>query len=117
MRIALAAAFVAATTPAGWGSAVTAVSHIDAVTVYPTGAEITRIAKLKLEAANAQLDIGSVDTQRVFAPRTDVVSAASERKHLEEEIEKLKDKALSQAEIHSKSFFGKPSTLPLRIGA
>jgi uncharacterized protein (TIGR02231 family) len=126
MRIALAAVLLAATILAGQASEVKGVSHIDAVTVYPTGAEITRIAKLKLEAgehsvlfadlpaqtltgsirvegkATAQLDIRSVDTRRIFVPRTDVVVAASERKRIEEEIEKLKDeKALSQAEMQA----------------
>ena len=97
-------------------------SRIDAVTLYPAGAEITRTAKVKVEKgehtllfadlpaeavaasirveakATGKLEIGSVDTRRVSVPRTDEAVAATERRRLEEAIEKLKDdRALLQA--------------------
>ncbi|MBO0764978.1 MAG: mucoidy inhibitor MuiA family protein [Hyphomicrobiaceae bacterium] len=90
-------------------------SRIDAVTVYPSGAEITRIAHVQLEKgehtllftdlpaeavagsirvegkATARLQIGSVDTRSVSVPRGDEAVAASERRRIEDAIEKLKD--------------------------
>jgi uncharacterized protein (TIGR02231 family) len=99
-----------------------AASRIDAVTVYPAGAEVTRIGQVRMERgehvllftdlpaqavpgsirvegrATGTLEIGSVDTRRVSVPRSD--SAASERKQVEEAIEKLKDeKAVLQAAV------------------
>ena len=94
---------------------VKATSKIEAVTVFPTGAEITRGAKLKLEAgehtllftdlpamavpgsirvegkATGKLEIGSVDTRRVQVPRADPIVQATERRRIEAEIEKLRD--------------------------
>ena len=90
-------------------------SRIDAVTVYPAGAEITRIGKVKVERgehtllftdlpaeavaasirvegkATGKLEIGSVDTRSVSVPRIDDAVAATERRRVEEAIEKLKD--------------------------
>jgi uncharacterized protein (TIGR02231 family) len=90
-------------------------SRIDAVTVYPSGAEVTRMARVKLEKgehtllftdlpaeavsasirvegkATAGLEIGSVDTRSVSVPRGDDAVAASERRRIEDAIEKLKD--------------------------
>lgn len=90
-------------------------SRVDAVVVFPTGAQVTRQAKLKVPGgehavvledlpagaipssirvegkATGKLDIGSVDTRRVSVPRTDPAAAASERRKLETEIEKLRD--------------------------
>jgi uncharacterized protein (TIGR02231 family) len=90
-------------------------SAIDAVTVYPSGAEVTRIGKVAIERgehtllftdlpadavassirvegkATGKLEIGSVDTRIVQVPRTD-----------EQDIEKLKDeRALLQATIQA----------------
>src|SRR5690349_13802574 len=94
---------------------VKATSRIDAVTVFPSGAELTRIGKVKLAAgdhvllfadlparaipssirvegkATGKLEIGSVDSRRMFVPRTDDAVAATERKRVEDAIEKLKD--------------------------
>ena len=74
-----------------------ATSRIEAVTVYPAGAEVTRVGRLTMEGgehvilfadlpaqampgsirvegrATGALQIGSVDTRRVFVPRTDDV--------------------------------------------
>jgi uncharacterized protein (TIGR02231 family) len=90
-------------------------SKIDAVTVFPAGAEVTRTAKVKLEAgdhtviltdlpananpssirvegrATGKLEIGSVDSRVLSIPRTDATVIASERKKIETEIETLKD--------------------------
>jgi uncharacterized protein (TIGR02231 family) len=104
------------------GAEVKGTSRIDAVTLYPSGAEITRAARLKIDKgehtllfadlpaeavpasirveakATGKLEIGSVDTRRVSVPRTDEAVAASERRRLEEAIEKLKDeRALLEA--------------------
>ncbi len=90
-------------------------SRIDGVTVYPMGAEVTRIGRVSMERgehvilftdlpaqalsssrrvegkATGTLEIGSVDTRRVFVPRSDSAVAATERKQIEDAIEKLKD--------------------------
>jgi len=97
-------------------------SRIVAVTVYPQGAELVRIGKVRLERgdhvilftdlparavhgsirvegrATGRLEIGSVDSRRVFVPRTDAAVAATERKRVEDAIEKLRDeRAVLQA--------------------
>jgi uncharacterized protein (TIGR02231 family) len=90
-------------------------SRIDAVTVYPAGAEIVRTARVKMDKgehtllfadlpaeavassirvegkATAALEIGSVDTRTLSIPRADDAVAATERRRVEEAIEKLKD--------------------------
>jgi uncharacterized protein (TIGR02231 family) len=90
-------------------------SRIDAVTVYPLGAEVTRIGRVTMERgehvilftdlpaqalpgslrvegkASGTLEIGSVDTRRVFVPRSDSGIATTERRQTEDAIEKLKD--------------------------
>jgi uncharacterized protein (TIGR02231 family) len=94
---------------------VPASSRVDAVTVFLSGAEVTRTARLSLakgehtlvfsdlpvEAvpgsirvdgkATAKLDIQSVDTRRRYVPRADQANLQAERKSLEDEIEKLRD--------------------------
>ena len=99
-------------------------STIDAVTVYPAGAEITRIGKLKIEGgehtllfadlpatavassirvegkASGRLEIGSVDTRIVRVPHADEAATATERRRVEDAIQKLKDdKAAVQASV------------------
>lgn len=99
-------------------------SRIDSVLVFPSGAEITRIAKIKLEAgqqtlvfadlpaqadassirvegkANGGLEIGAVDSRRIFVSRDDAQAAASARRRIEDEIEGLQDqKALIEGQI------------------
>ncbi|MDZ4843251.1 MAG: mucoidy inhibitor MuiA family protein [Hyphomicrobium aestuarii] len=105
----------AAAPDAAFSADVTATSAIDAVTVFPTGAEVTRFAKVKLAAgenrvvlpdlpaqaignsvriegkAAGKLEIGSVDTRRLFIPQADQESVAAERKKLEAELESLRD--------------------------
>ena len=118
-------------------------SRIDAVTVFPTGAEIRRVGKLKLERgdhvilfadlparaiagsirvegkATGKLEIGSVDSRRVFVARTDDAVAATERKRIEDAIEKLKDEraalsANAQAAEAQKTLIGNLAQLPSR---
>jgi uncharacterized protein (TIGR02231 family) len=138
-------AVLSATTLAGSALAadVKGSSRIDAVTVYPSGAEITRVGKLKLERgdhvvlftdlparaiagsirvegkATGKLEIGSVDSRRVFVPRTDDAVAATERKRVEDAIEKLKDdkealQAAVQAAEAQKALINNLAQLPTR---
>jgi uncharacterized protein (TIGR02231 family) len=90
-------------------------SKVDAVTVFLSGAEVTRIAKVNLEKgehtivindvpagavpgsirvegkATGKLDIGSVDTTRKYLQRAESQAADGERKTLEDELEALRD--------------------------
>ena len=90
-------------------------SKVDAVTVYLSGAEVTRIAKVNLEKgehtivindvpagavpgsirvegkATGKLDIGSVDTTRKYLQRAESQAADGERKTLEDELEAVRD--------------------------
>ena len=117
MRTSIAIAGVLATILAGRALAedVAATSRVDAVTVFLSGAQVTRAARLNLEKgdhtivfndlpaetvagsirvdgkATGKLDIESVDTQRHFIPRADQAALQAERKSLEDEIEKLRD--------------------------
>jgi uncharacterized protein (TIGR02231 family) len=120
---------------------INATSRIDAVTVYPSGAEIVRLVNVKLGAgdsvilltdlparaiansirvegtASGKLDIASVDSRRVFVPHTNEAVAASERKRLEDAIEKLKDEenmlqAAVQAAEAQKALIGNLAQLP-----
>ncbi len=126
MRLRLALVFLATTafTPA-FAADITATSHIDAVTVFPSGAEIVRVAEAKLEAgehtlifeglpgdlmsetirvdgtSSGKVEIGSVDSKLVYIPSTDI---DSRRKTFEADIQKLQDErtvldqAISDAE-------------------
>jgi uncharacterized protein (TIGR02231 family) len=145
MRLALVLpALVAANFASGaLGAEVKGSSRIDAVTVFPSGAEITRISKVPLEAgdhvillsdlparaihssirvegkASGPLAIGSVDSRRTFVPRTDDAIAATERKRVEDAIEKLKDdKAILLAAVQAaelqKALIGNLAQLPNR---
>lgn len=136
MAVALAATGAAA-------AEVEAQSRIDAVTVFPMGAEVTRIAKVKLDkgehtilfndlpasavdgsirvegTASGKLEIGSVDTRRVFVPRADAAQAASERRRIEDEIEALRDdRARLDAEVQAaetqKTLISNLAQLPTR---
>lgn len=99
-------------------------SRIDSVLVFPSGAEITRVAKVKLDAGSrtlvfsdlpaqadagsirvegkalGSLEIGAVDSRRIFVARDDAETAASARRRIENEIEELGDhRALIEGEI------------------
>jgi uncharacterized protein (TIGR02231 family) len=92
-----------------------ATSKIDAVTVFPQGAEVTRTAKITLQAgehaillndlpgqtiaasirvegkATGRLDIGSVDAKRTLVTSQEAAVLQSQRKKLEDEIERQRD--------------------------
>lgn len=101
-------------------------SRIDAVTVYPSGAEVVRVAKVQLEkgdhvvrfndlpagaiegsirvegSASGKIEIGSVDTRRLFVARADAEAVASERRKIEDQIEALRDgRAVAEAEVQA----------------
>lgn len=122
---AAAAGLVAGLVPAQ-AAEIRAGSRVQSVIVFPVGAEVARIAKVKLEAgdhsilfndlpaaaiassirvegkATGKLQIGSVDSRRVMVPRNDAASAASDRRRIELEIERLKDeRAVQDAAIQA----------------
>lgn len=102
---------------------VTIPSKIDAVTVFPSGAEITRLIKVKLDAgehtlligditgealpasirveasATAKLEIGSVDARVISLSSGDPAVAQSARKKIEDQIEALNDSRAAQDSI------------------
>ncbi len=111
-----ALACVSAMLTAAEAADVTAPSRVDAVIVYPSGAEITRTLKVKVEpgehavvindlpagalpqsirvegkSTGGLLQIGSVDSRRLSVPRADSAVIAGQRRDLEDRIEKLKD--------------------------
>lgn len=120
-----------------------ATSSIDAVTVFPQSAEVRRVVKVKVpqgahtivvndlpqqaqaasirvEAkATARLDIGSVDSRVLAVSLRDPAVAASTRRAIELEIEKLRDeRALIQSDQQaaeaSRSFLQNLLQLPTR---
>jgi uncharacterized protein (TIGR02231 family) len=115
----LAAALLAAATPA-YAADIPAPSTLDAVTVFPSGAEVTRVVKVKLEAGEhallvndvtgsailpsvrveatgtGKLEIGSVNASQVYLASTDPAVAQSARKKLEDEIEALSDQRAAE---------------------
>ena len=122
---------------------VPATSKIEAVTVYPSSAEVTRLAKIKLDPgdhtiilndlppsanpssirvegrATGKLEIGSVDSRVLSIPRTDAGLNATERKRIETEIETLKDaKSLLANQVQTaeaqRALINNLTTLPTR---
>jgi uncharacterized protein (TIGR02231 family) len=113
MRLPLATFILVTTclTPA-FAADLKAPSHVDAVTVYPSGAEVTRVAEARLMAGEttliledlpgeldaqsirvegaggAGLEIGSVDSKLIYLS---TAAQDAERKSLEKEIEALGD--------------------------
>lgn len=97
------------------GADIPAASAIDGVIVFPQGAEVRRVTKVKVPAgahtlvipdlpaqaqaasirvegkATGRLEIGSVDSRSLSVPRGDEEAAASARRRIETEIEKLRD--------------------------
>jgi uncharacterized protein (TIGR02231 family) len=143
MRRLLVLSFIAAAPLPVLAADIPATSRVDAVTVFPSGAEITRVAKVKLEKgshtvvlsdipadavassirveglATGKLEIGSVDSRRLMVPSTDEALAASERRRIEDEIEILRDQRSSaeaqfQASETQKVLIGNLSQLPTR---
>lgn len=92
-----------------------ATSTIDAVTVFPSGAEVRRLARLKIEAGEhtvvlgdlpqqavpgsirvegkttGRLEIAAVDSRRIVVPRAGAEAARTERRRIEDQIERLRD--------------------------
>lgn len=126
MRSLMAFSLLLASTAGVMSAEIKATSRIDAVTVYPAGAEVTRAGRVTMEGgehvilftdlpaqavpgsirvegrATGALQIGSVDTRRVSVPSTDEAIAATERKKIEEAIERLKDeRAVLQAAVEA----------------
>ncbi|HRN89343.1 mucoidy inhibitor MuiA family protein [Hyphomicrobium sp.] len=128
---------------AAWADEIEAPSRIESVTVFPVGAEVTRVARVTVDKgehtivfrdlpagavegsirvegnATGRLEIGSVDTRRLFVPRADAQASASERRRLENEIERLRDqRATYDAEAQSaetqKELIGNLAQLPTR---
>jgi len=113
MRLRLAVVILAtsALTPA-FAADIAAISRVDAVTVYPAGAEVTRLAEASLEAGEhtlifdglpgdldpatlrvegsggGRIEIGSVDSRLIHVPSADT---DARRRGLEKEIESLQD--------------------------
>jgi uncharacterized protein (TIGR02231 family) len=116
MRIFLSfAALMAAAAPA-IAADVKGTSKIEGVTVFPSGAEVIRTTRIKLEAgehavllqdlpgqaigasirvegskATGKLEIGSVDVRQMMLPLSDPGAGQLARKKIEDEIEKLRD--------------------------
>jgi uncharacterized protein (TIGR02231 family) len=126
-----------------WAADIPASSAVDAVTVFPQGAEVSRIAKIKVPAgshvivipdlpaqaqtasirvegkASGRLVIGSVDSRMLNVPRGDPAVAESARRRIEAEIEKLRDEralvaAEQQAAEASRTFLTNLLQLPNR---
>jgi len=121
MRLRLAAVCLVTTalTPA-YAAEIPALSRIDAVTVFPSGAEVTRLAETRLEAgehslvfdglpgdlqaetirvegtSDGSIEIGSVDSKLVYLPSTTLDES---RRRIARDMEALQDEraALDQA--------------------
>ena len=120
---------------------VAATSKIDAVTVFPSGAEVTRLLKVRVPAgehtivlkdlpagavppsirvegkSTGTLAIGAVDTQRTFLTEAETALSAAERRQIEMDIEKLADEkaghaATIEAALAQKKLIGNLSDLP-----
>ncbi len=143
MRLVLAAACFAGFSVNAFAAQVPASSSVDAVTVFLSGAEITRIAKVHLDKgehtivisdlpssavpgsirvegrASGKLDIGSVDTARKLLQHAESEAVDSKRKILEDRIQSLKDqkKAVedqAQAAKTQKKLISNLAQLPTR---
>ncbi len=123
----IALSFASVTLCTAHAADIAAQSKIDAVTVYPSGAEVARTLKVKLEpgehaillndlpssalpqsirvegkTTGGQLQIGSVDSRRVSVPRADSAAIAGQRREIEDKIEKLKDgRLILQADVQA----------------
>ncbi len=120
-----------------------AVSRPVTVIVFPSGAEVSRIANVKLDKgehtiifrdlpaaavessirvegkATGKLEIGSVDSRRMFVPQADAAAAESERRKIEEELERANDEkaaleAQTLASETQKSLIANLTSLPTR---
>ncbi len=126
MRLLIAALAVIIFPMAAYADELRATSKIDEVSVYPSTARVTRIAKIKIPKgehviliedltaqavpgsirvqgeATGALEIISVDSRRINVARNDAATLASERKQLEREIETLRDqRAVISAQVRT----------------
>src|SRR5262245_45175001 len=126
-----------------WAADIQATSAVDAVMVFPQGAEVRRVAKVRIPQgahtvvlpdlpaqaqppsirvegkASGRLEIGSVDSRRLSVPRGDAEAVASARRRIEAEIEKLRDErslivAEQQAAEAQRTFLTNLLQLPTR---
>lgn len=122
---------------------VTVTSRIEAVTVFPSGAEVVRMGRVRIAGdteavvftdlpgeaiagsirvdgkAAGKLEIGAVDTRRLFVPQHSASEIESERKRLEKEIEGLVDQhTLAEAKVSAadtqRTLIGNLTNLPNR---
>jgi len=143
MRLALAAVFLTVESLGAFAAEVPATSTVDSVTVFLSGAEVTRLAKVQLDKgehtivlgdvpasavpgsirvegkATGKLDIGSVDTSRKLLQRAESQAADVRRKAIEDQIEQLKDQkaaveADAQAAKTQKTLIANLAQLPTR---
>jgi uncharacterized protein (TIGR02231 family) len=143
MRTALALGLVISTYLPAAAADLIARSAVEAVTVFPQGAEVRRVTKVKVPAgshvvvipdlplqvqaasirveakATGRLEIGSVDSRTLSVPRVDPEVAASARRRIEAEIEKLRDeRGIVQAELQAaeaqRTFLNNMLQLPTR---
>jgi uncharacterized protein (TIGR02231 family) len=115
MRFFLSLVALMAAASSAFAADVKGTSKIDGVTVFPSGAEVVRTTKIKLEAgehavllqdlpgqaigasirvegkATGKLEIGSVDVRTLMVPLADPGAGQTARKKIEDEIEKLRD--------------------------
>lgn len=115
MRFALVLAVLALQAVSAHAETLQLSTRIGEVTVYPSGAEIIRTGRIAIPAgshtvaigdlpaeaiqqsirvegkAASRIEIGSVDTRRIFVPQHDEQAVTSERERIEAEIEKLTD--------------------------
>ncbi len=117
---------LAGVAPAAMAAEVVGPSRVDQVKVFLSGAEVTRVAKVKIDkgehvvvfndvpagavagsirvegSATGKLDIGSVDTARQYLARAECQAADGERKKIEDELEALRDqKAVVDAQVQA----------------
>ncbi|WP_045836840.1 mucoidy inhibitor MuiA family protein [Hyphomicrobium sp. 99] len=143
MRFVFAAAFLAAMPFHARAAEVPATSAVDDVTVFLSGAEVTRVAKVHIDKgehtivigdvpasaipgsvrvegkASGKLDIGSVDTAKKLLQRAESEAADKQRKILEDSIQALKDQrttvdAQAQAAKTQKKLIANLAQLPAR---
>jgi uncharacterized protein (TIGR02231 family) len=143
MRFVFAAVFLAAMPFDALAADVPATSTVDAVTVFLSGAEVTRVAKVHLDKgeqtivigdvpatavpgsvrvegkATGKLDIGSVDTSTKLLQHAESEAADAQRKALEDKIQALKDQrtaveAQAQAAKTQKKLISNLAQLPIR---
>lgn len=142
-RLAVCLVSVAAWPAVALADDIAITSRVDAVTVFPQGAEVSRVAKVKVEKgihtvvisdvpadvdpssirveglATGKLEIGSVDSRRLMVPSTDAAVVASERRRTEDEIQILRDQRMGaeaqlQAAETQKILIGNLGQLPTR---